>query len=519
MKIEFSENRLNDWLIVSFLVAFTLLFRLLTLQMINVGPDEIDYWYSAKILFSKVPYGELTHRTVRWGIILPTFLIQRIFGTHPIVYILGPILLSCLQSYFAYDVGRRLFNRGTGILAVLMLTVFPYMIRSGSQIRPEIFTLTYLLAGFWAIVRKLPAFRTEKDWWGAVITAALLVFCAYETKITNVYFVPFFAVMIYSIGGKRPRPLLAFLGLLAAAYLVEHLAYLLGAGARLGRLSIIARTHLESSYTGKFVRYTFLGLFDRFNGTNFPMLWKLAFLFYVLAAASLAFRWKGNDKGLWNRLVFLLVLSFTLFLTFAVKSIRPTIPMESYQNRYFTALLPWMFLLIGAAIMELPGLLGTTLLALSERWTRVGLVLCGIMLAFLGIFYFRLYPGSFAEYAPALSEPREHTISLYLRYTRLVNRAWDGGLPVVSVYPGEEDSGKAIDTVNRVFLRWRAREAARPTAKVVADGFSYQFIAREGIQYGEDYLAVIDGAQILAVDRFPFRVWISTLAAQRSRYR
>ena len=55
MKLQFTENKLNDWLIVSFLVAFTLIFRLLTLQMINVGPDEIDYWYYAKILFSKIP--------------------------------------------------------------------------------------------------------------------------------------------------------------------------------------------------------------------------------------------------------------------------------------------------------------------------------------------------------------------------------------------------------------------------------------------------------------------------------
>ena len=518
MKLQFTENKLNDWLIVSFMVAFTLIFRLLTLQMINVGPDEIDYWHYAKILFSKIPYGVLDHRNIRWSIILPTFLIQRIFGTHPIVYIFGPVMLSCLQSYFTYDLGKRLFNRGAGILAVLMLTTFPYMIRTGSQIRPGIFSLTYMLVAFWVIVRNLDAFRTEKGWRGAVIAAAAMVFCAYQTKITNLYFLPFFAVTIYTVAAKRLKPLVMFLVLLAAAYLIEHLLYFVGTGAPFGRLSIITRTHLEPGYIEEFEHNTFLGLFDRFNNTDFPLFWKLGFVFYFLASGFLAFRWKGDDKRLWNRLFLLLVISFTLFLTFAVKSIRPLVPLEPYQNRYFTPILPWMFLIIGAVIMELPGLVGKVLLGFTERWTRVSLMLCVILLGFVGVFYFRLYPSSFAEYAPELADPRKHVIPLYIHYTRLVDEAWEQGLPVVSVHPGKGGSAKAIDTVNRVFLRWNHREVSRHTPWIFAGEYSYQFIAREGIDYNDDYIATIGGGHVLAIDRFPFRVWISTLKAERGRY-
>lgn len=518
MKLQVSGNRLNDWLIVSFLVAFTLIFRLLTLQMINVGPDEIDYWYSAKILFSKIPYGALNHRNIRWGIILPTFLLQRIFGTHPIVYIVGPILLSCLQSYFTYDLGKRLFNRGAGILAVLMLTVFPYMIRTGSQIRPGIFSLTYLLAAFWVIVRNLDVFRTKKGWWASVVIVAALVFCAYQTKITNLYFLPFFAVTIYAVAGKRFKPLVMFLVLLVAAYLVEHLLYFLTTGALLGRLSIITGTHLESSYAEDLERYTFLGLFDRFNNTDFPPVWKLVFLFYFIFTVFLAFRWKGSNNRRWNWLLLVLVISFTLLLTFAVKSVRPVIPMEAFQNRYFTPLLPWMFLIIGAGIMELPGLIGRIVASLTERWTKVGVMLCVILLLFVGVFYFELYPDSFAEYAPELRAPRGHVICLYMSYTRIVNEAWQEGMPVVSVHSGEGGSGKAIDTVNRVFLNWRNRELERQKPRIVAAGYSYQFIAREGIEYDKDYLTSIEGKPVVAVDRFPFRVWISTLNEERDRF-
>jgi hypothetical protein len=212
------------------------------------------------------------------------------------------------------------------------------------------------------------------------------------------------------------------------------------------------------------------------------------------------------------------VISFSLFLTFAVKSIRPVIPVEDYQNRYFTPVLPWMFLIIGAGIMELPGLLGRVFVRFTEHWTRVGSVLGVILLAFVVVFYFRLYPGSFAEYAPELAHPREHVIPLYLRYSRLVNEAWEEGLPLVSVYPGKGGSSKAIDTVNRVFLRWNHRETARQMPRVVGGGYSYQFIAREGIEYDEEYIATLEGARVLAIDRFPFRVWISTMEKERSRY-
>lgn len=519
MKLQNTKNKVNDWLIVTFLIAFTLTFRLLTLQMINVGPDEIDYWYYAKILFSKIPYGELNHRNIRWGIILPTFLIQKIFGTHPVVYVVGPVLLSCLQSYFTYDLGKRLFNRGAGILAVLMLTIYPYMIRTGSQIRPGIFSLTYLLAAFWVIVRNIDAFRTDKGWWGSVIAAAALVFCAYQTKITNLYFLPFFVATIFTVSRKRLKPLVIFVILLAAAYLVEHLLYFLGTGAPLGRLSIITSTHLESSYAENLERYTFLGLFDRFDNTHFPLVWKLVFLLYFISAVFLAIKWKSNDRKLWNRLVIVLVISFTLLLTFAVKSIRPVIPTEAFQNRYFTPLLPWMFLMIGAGIMELPGLKGRILVGLTENWKKVGVALCGILLVFVLVFYFRLYPESVSEYAPELSTPREHVISLYVSYTRLVNEAWQEGVPVVSAHSGKGGSSKAIDTVNRVFLDWRDREIERQKPRIIAEMYNYQFIAREGIEYDTAYIASIEGEPVLAVDRFPFRVWISTLQEERDRFK
>jgi hypothetical protein len=324
-------------------------------------------------------------------------------------------------------------------------------------------------------------------------------------------------VTIYAVAGKRIKPLVMFLILLAAGYLIEHLAYFFFNGAPLGRLSIVTATHLESSYAEDLKRYTFAGLFDRFNNTDFPLFWKLVFLFYFLSAVFLAFRWKGTDRRLWNRLFLLLVISFTFLLTFAVKSIQPVIPLEAFQNRYFTPILPWMFLIIGAAVMELPGLIGRFMMGTTESWKKLGSTLCVILLVLIIVFYFKLYPDSVAEYAPELTKPRKHVISLYVSYTRLLDEAWEEGIPVVSVHSGSGGSSKAIDTVNRVFLNWRKREPVRPLPRISADGYSYQFIAGEGIEYDNDYLAMVEGDRIVAVDRFPFRVWISTLAEERER--
>jgi len=76
--IKTEKSDLNLFLIIT---CLTLLLRLLTLMEVNAGIDNMDYWYSAKALIHGYNYGTLSHRNIRWGIIIPTAVIQLIF--HP----------------------------------------------------------------------------------------------------------------------------------------------------------------------------------------------------------------------------------------------------------------------------------------------------------------------------------------------------------------------------------------------------------------------------------------------------
>ena len=109
------------------------------------GVDERDYWYAAKALSQGFEYPALTHRTVRWAIILPVAALQRVFGVHPNVYYVAPILNALAQTALLYALGKTLRGRFTGILASLFMIFFPYQIRAASQVRPEIFSITYML--------------------------------------------------------------------------------------------------------------------------------------------------------------------------------------------------------------------------------------------------------------------------------------------------------------------------------------------------------------------------------------
>ena len=119
--------------------------RLSTQMMIHTGVDERDYWYAAKALSQGLPFPAFSHRTVRWAIILPVALLQKLLGTHPNVYYVAPLLNALAQTLLLYLFGKRIRGRFVGILSAVMLIFFPYQIRAASQVRPEIFSITYML--------------------------------------------------------------------------------------------------------------------------------------------------------------------------------------------------------------------------------------------------------------------------------------------------------------------------------------------------------------------------------------
>lgn len=217
------DSRMRTQLIdIGILLGFTLVFRLITLMTMNTGVDERDYWTAAKALRYALPYPELTHRTIRWTVILPAYFAQLIFGTGPNAYYVVPILFQMMQSALIYLIAVKLVRRPSdtislgmtagriaGFMAAAALVVFPYSARVGSQLRPEVTSIVYILASFWFLLsyldkqdqvsahtKQTDKLRNFSSLWASLI----FMYAAYHSKITNLYFLPGFLLIIWFIG-------------------------------------------------------------------------------------------------------------------------------------------------------------------------------------------------------------------------------------------------------------------------------------------------------------------------------
>jgi len=268
-------------------------------------------------------------------------------------------------------VAERLFNRPTAYLAIILVQFFPYTIRLGSQLFLALFSINYLLFSLYFLLKFLEP-RNEKEMKRKSVSLAvslLMFFLAYETKISNVYFLPVFLFLIIKKRGLRPFSIYG--GILFGLYLTEHLLYFIFTGEVLGRLGIIISTHFEhnsnmalgtSNFTG-----TFLGIFRRFIPPYFDYYWLAAFLGGIISGILLLVRAKKSalkEEFQASLLLLSLVVVYTMALTFGVKSINPVIPFEPFIVRYFAPVLPLLMILLARvlslAVGSVPVFIGKT---------------------------------------------------------------------------------------------------------------------------------------------------------------
>jgi len=479
----------RDLIILIALLLFTLFFRLATLMMMNTGVDERDYWFSAKAIARGLPYPEITHRTTRFAIILPVALSQVLLGSHPDVYYLLPVVNALIQTALAFAIGRKLRGRLTGFLAAIGLTLFPYMIRAGSQVRPEIFSITYILLALYFFVEYLQRDTRELP---PLLWSTAWLFIAYEAKITNLYLVPglFLAIILYK---KRPAHAFLLGGILLFLFLAETGVYAAFTQYKLGELEIIAKNHFHSD---SLVVPGLVDLFQRYASQNLQVYWQVPFGLFAIAAAVYLIR--GTDRRI-SSLV-LASLSFFFLLTFEVKTLHPVTPAESFINRYFCAALPSVFLVLAYAAEGIAAILfrrkpqgkadGS---AAAYVW-----VLAFCVLAVLGIFSLPRLPAGIRAYANSPLHLHQHPLVLNETYRRVINRAYSEGTPIVAVNGNGGEN--AIQTCESYFIDVSHYREGRPPLHT-------------GIRYADaTYLVLSRDAKgimtdrVLAAIRAPFRV-------------
>jgi len=455
------KKKKNDIKILIIFTVLTLILRWITLMEVNTGGDNIDYWYFAKALWKRYPYTPVFHRSIRWGILLPTSLIQLLLGTHSWVIYVPSILLTLLLNINIYWIGKRIYTREAAFLAIILTQMFPYMIRLSSQLFLALFSVNYLMLSFLFLYKYLfPTDDRERNREKAYFLISIaFMFFAYLTKITNLYFLIPWLIMLFRYKGIQQ--MLKYGLILFGLYLIEHVCYFIFLGEPLGRLGIILNTHISSGAMeigeGGNFDGTFLGLFKRYKLEYFPLYWH-GVLWLGLVSGFVLYKKNENRKATF--IIILMILTFMLIITFGITGINPVTPFEDFIPRYFTPLLPFLNLMIAAVILIF---FRNIFEAIRKHLGRVSFysffyVLPLSLILLMSILLPKL-PSSAKEYLNPILQPEQHQLIKMVQWERILREAEKEG-QLLACWTENSDFGddqnrlsrKSLDTVNRLLL-------------------------------------------------------------------
>lgn len=399
-------------------VVFSLAVRLITTPELDVGGDATIKWYNGKVLLG-VAAGdwEWTHHTARFGVMLPMLLVQSLGGTDPPFYYLPTFAVAALEAALLFLIAARLASPAFGFWVAIALVLHPQMVISGAQLLPGVYSAAYLLACAWCLL----CYRDAHGGLGWLLLAALSLFLAYLSKLSNLFFLPGIALALWSWRSSL-RDVACFWGALLLLIALEIGAYQLFTEYGFGRISIVNATGLPMEPLD-----SWLGLFGRYAAL--PWSWTNVLAGYAIAALGL---WLAAARGhLDDRTVGVLWLpaSFLVGFTFAVRSIDPIIPAQVFNARYLTAGLPFFILAIG--LFARFGLSLLPLPALPALPPRRAVGAASIVAALLAWQLLAHFPGVAEHPIAKLSAARE-SVADFIRGTPVVSsdrrgrgvRAW-----------------------------------------------------------------------------------------------
>ncbi len=482
------------------LLVFVVLVRVLTLQYPLSNPDALHYWEAAKHIVLGLPYLELDHQTVRFAIILPMVIVQAI-STSPYMWYVLPVLLTLAHFFLLYAIAKRTTGNLGLIITIVAFFLFPYMIFVGSQNMPAGYSIFYLLSGFLCILKAGESPQRE-NWW--YVAAGVFHFLAYLTKITNLFLVPAFLLILF-LERRRIKPLLLYGGTLLLLFIVESGAFIVFTEYS-HRLDVILSSHLSESYNKWLVGFDSIwGLFGRFSESSYPMGYQIItwpyFVLYLLLRKKIANKYFDYS--------FYIILSFFFFMTFSVKSIDPIVPVNTFRSRYFKVILPFLFLSYGIFFAWFSTFLKEhtkkqdAVVNSNVHILKVSAVLGSIVLFMLVVFALELPPSKYTAYYKNPLKLNEYPLFVIDDYYRVINKAYAEGLPFVmeGVDDGDEDPIYEIRTIFLADNFFRSDQGIIRTERV-AD--------KERLVFSKsDSTIDVGKAETLIFVRRPFRISIN----------
>jgi 4-amino-4-deoxy-L-arabinose transferase-like glycosyltransferase len=100
------------------------------------GYDDVYYIQRALELSGGTANPPMTHLAARIGLVGPTALFYRAFGVTPLTTSAFPLLCSLLGVFAAFTLGQRLYGTHSGLIAALLLALFPMDVIFASTLFP-----------------------------------------------------------------------------------------------------------------------------------------------------------------------------------------------------------------------------------------------------------------------------------------------------------------------------------------------------------------------------------------------
>ena len=308
------SRRYPDITPVCFIVLFTALVRIASLEYIEIGGDSLDVWENMVSLLSSGHYQDWNHHTMRWAINMPLFMILKGFGVSSLNYYILPVLFSIAGAVLMYFVAVEVMGRNYAVLSSVLLTLYPKMTTMGSQLWPGIYEMTWLLC----CVLCLLLWRKKERWW-LLALAGVFAGCVWGSRVTGIYYGPGILALLL-IGKRRINPVLLFSAFFVLVIGLEWVYFYSDTGNILGRIGIMTQTHVsrEELLVG-FAEYIM----------NFTNLIKFRGLLPVLIAALGIGVWlmrRGNNVEKCMAVLFLGGLFFNVYMIFKCFSVENCSP-------------------------------------------------------------------------------------------------------------------------------------------------------------------------------------------------
>ena len=272
------------------------------------------------------------------------------------------------------------------------------------------------------------------------------------------------------------------------------MAYAIFTPYKLGELEIILKNHI---YDGNpFYVARFVDLFQRYSSVHLQAYWQVPFVLFAVIAVFYLVR--KTDKRV--SALILGALSFFFGITFEVASLHPIVPTEGFINRYFSAVLVPVFLVLAYAgegiAAKLRGRGTDPVPFVSPRGylavLAVAVVLCLCIFSLPGL------PPGVRDYMNSPLHPLRHPLAMNERYRLEINQAYMTDLPIVAVDGVGGDN--ALKTCLNYYLDVSNYANGRLPALggIQKGGKSFFVVSRRG---GGESAAVF-----LAALRAPFRI-------------